>query len=65
MEREQIIDTIRRMCHNGTRSSKVSDILKATGATKLELYEALTASELDWRVGININKVKLIVLDSS
>ncbi len=63
MDKDKIISTIKEMCHNGTHSCKIRDLLEATGATKQELYDAIVSSGLHWRVENNINKLKLLVLD--
>lgn len=59
---ENIYDIIKERCNNVGHSCKIDDLLKETGLTKLELWQALQSSPFSWEIGININKQKLLVL---
>ena len=59
MELEQ---HILNACHNGTHSAKIADLLKSTGATRQELWEAIKALPVPWRIGENINGAKLLII---
>ena len=51
------------MCHNGTHSAKIKDILIATGLSKLELWKQLQQAQFKWRISENLNGIKLLVID--
>lgn len=59
---KEIEDKILELCHNGTHSCKIYDILSATGLSKLELWEILKKTQIKWQISENINGIKLLVL---
>lgn len=60
---EKIQNIILNICHNGTHSAKIKDILIATGLSKLELWKQLQQAQFKWRISENLNGIKLLVID--
>lgn len=53
---------VKAICDNGTHSAKIQDILSATGLSKVELWQLLCKASFKWRIGENINGIKLLIV---
>lgn len=60
---KKILSEAIRLCHNGTHSCQLQELMRTTGATQAQVMNALDKATFNVRIARNINHLPLIVID--
>ena len=64
MEHSDIIRAVEQLCHNGTHSCKMRDLIQVTGATQQQIMDAIEYAPFTVRLTHNINGLPLLALEN-